>query len=157
MAEPTCINLAERFGRRWRIGWEANGATKAQWPKEDWPWLMEIPCRRGRVWPQGGEILAAVGTGRNVGGKLRRLPCVLSARGDFETVVTFHVNDIEAVLAILKPYRRRQLSEAQKARQVERLAAFRFAKSAAVQSENTAPESTIEPPDDTGTGGSHAE
>jgi hypothetical protein len=25
MAEPTCINLVEAFGGRYRIGWEADG------------------------------------------------------------------------------------------------------------------------------------
>lgn len=37
-------------------------------------------------------------------------------------MIRFHVDQIEAVLAILKPYRRRQLSEAQK----ERLRAVGF-------------------------------
>jgi hypothetical protein len=47
----TCANLEEGFGRRYRIGWEANGATKAQWPREEWPWLMEVRCHRGKVYP----------------------------------------------------------------------------------------------------------
>jgi hypothetical protein len=134
-----CINLQERFGKRYRVGWKA---TKGQWAREDWPWLMEIRCRYGIVYPVGGEILAVVTDRPRLGAKLRALPCVLSSRGDVETVITFHVDDIEAVLAVLKPYRRRQLSEAQKQQQAERLAAFRFGKSAAVQDTKTALEST---------------
>ena len=32
MSEPTCINLEERFGRRFRVTFEANGATRYRWP-----------------------------------------------------------------------------------------------------------------------------
>jgi len=138
----TCIDLQQRFGRRYRIGFEADGATKAQWPREEWPWLMELRCHRGKVYPHGGELLQAYTDRRAIGRMLRALPCVLHAKGDDETVIRFHVDHIDAVLAILKPYRRRQLSEAQKKQQAERLAAFRFGKSAAVQDAKAALEST---------------
>lgn len=75
----TCINLAERFGRRYRIGWETEGKTKSEWPREDWPWLMELRCRYGKVYPLGGEILQAMTDKRRIGAQLRRLPCVLHA------------------------------------------------------------------------------
>ncbi|MFN8626030.1 MAG: hypothetical protein U0587_08630 [Candidatus Binatia bacterium] len=148
MGEP-CINLAERFGHLYRIGWEADGKTKSQWAREDWPWLMEIRCRYGAVSPFGGILLAMTDKPR-IGAQLRRLPCVLHAQGDLEVLIRFHVDHIEQVLALLKPYRRRQVSEEQKRQQAERLAPYRFGKSAAVQSENTAPESTITPTDDAG-------
>lgn len=57
MGQPTCVNLEARFGRRYRIGWEGNGASKGQWPREEWPWLMELRCHRGKVYPWGGELL----------------------------------------------------------------------------------------------------
>lgn len=152
----TCANLEQCFGRRYRIGWEANGATKGQWPREEWPRLMELRCHRGKVSPWGGELLQAYTDRRRTGAQLRALQCVLDAKGDDETVIRFHVDHIEAVLAVLKPYRRRQLSEAQKKQQAERLAAFRFGKSAAVQDTKTALESTIAPARATGTGSSHA-
>ncbi len=62
----------------------------------------------------------AVGRGPRTCAALRALPGMLSVRGDIETVVTFHVDQIAAVLAILKPYRRRQLTEAQKRQNAER-------------------------------------
>jgi hypothetical protein len=140
----TCVNLGARFGRRYRIGWEANGAMKAQWQREEWPWLMELRCHRGKVYPWGGELLQAWTDRRRTGAQLRALPCVLHAKGDDETVIRFYVDHIEAVLAVLKPYRRRQLSEAQKKQQADRLAAFRFGQPAAVRDTKTALESTIE-------------
>ena len=42
MAEPTCINLAERFGQRYRIGYEEQAAD---WPVAERPWLARILCR----------------------------------------------------------------------------------------------------------------
>lgn len=144
----------ERFGRRYRIAWEAKGATKGQWPREEWPWLMELRCHRGKVYPYGGELLQAYTDRWGIGRMLRALPCVLDARGDDETVIRFHVDHIEQVLAVLKPYRRRQVSEAEK----ERLAGFskRFGFGAERVSETpkTALESTIGTPRATGTGGS---
>jgi hypothetical protein len=116
MSEPICIDLQARFGKRYRIGWEADGAAKPQWPRDEWPWLMELRCRYGRVYPKGGEILQAMTDRPRIGAQLRNLPCVLKAHGDDEVVVHFHVDDIGQVLALLKPYRRRQLSEAQRVR-----------------------------------------
>jgi hypothetical protein len=117
----TCIDLQARFGRRYRVSFEADGATRSQWPESDRPWLLEIRGRSGVVYPQGGEILVAMTPRPRLGAKLRALPCVLTARGDTETVVAFHVDDAPAVFALLKPYKRRQVSAAER----ERLAALR--------------------------------
>jgi len=133
----TCINLQERFGRRYRIGWEADGATKAQTPREEWPWLMELLCRHGKVYPWGGELLQACSYTGATGAKLRRLPFVLHAKGGEETVIRFHVDHIEQVLAVLKPYRRRQVSEAEKERLTEMGERFRFSRSDGVQSDSS--------------------
>ena len=121
-SEPTCINLQERFGRRYRVGWEANGATRYQWPEAERAWLMELRCRHGLIYPKGGKVLQATTTRQRIGAKLRALPCVLTARGDVEVVITFHVDDVPAVFRLLQPYRRRQVSAAQR----ERLRAVGF-------------------------------
>jgi hypothetical protein len=155
MSEPTCINLEERFGRRYRIAWEAGGKTKPLWPREEWPWLMELRCHGGKAYPWGGELLQAYTDRRRTGAQLRALPCVLDAKGDDEVVVRFHVDHIEQVLAILKPYRRRQVSEAER----ERLRALGFQRQgdkSHCESDLAALESTIGTPRPTGTGGSHA-
>ncbi|MGD0950039.1 MAG: hypothetical protein ABSA52_21760 [Candidatus Binatia bacterium] len=156
MSEPSCINLQERFGKRYRVSWEAGGATRYQWPEADRPWLMEIRGRRGVVYPVGGEILTAVGTGARIGAKLRALPCIRSARGELEVVVTFHVDHVPAVLGLLKPYRRRQVSEAARERLATVGARFRFSAGHGVQSEQAGLESTQTPARAIGAGGSHA-
>ncbi len=40
----------------------------------------------------------------------------MSARGDMETVITFHIDAVKQVLAVMKPYRRRQVSDAERTR-----------------------------------------
>jgi hypothetical protein len=150
MSEPTCINLQERFGKRYRVSLEANGASKHQWPKEDWPWLMELRCRYGRVYPKGGEILQATTDRPRIGAQLRALPCVLTTRGDAEIVVTVPVDHAPAVVALLRPYRRRQLSDAQRERLRVLSAAHGFQRGGRqhnVQSDFPTLESTIGAPD----------
>lgn len=142
----TCINLAERkrFSHRYRIGHEEQAA---EWPPADRHWLARILCRYGHVGAQGGERLYAFTSRPRIGAQLRVLPFVEKAQGDAEVRVVFHLNHLAAVLAILKPYRRRQaLSNAQRAA----LAAGRrpFPRRATVENDElAAPESTQDPRD----------
>jgi hypothetical protein len=109
-----CVDLQERFGRRYRVRREADGATWFETPESERTWLLEIPCRYGVVYPHGDDLLAAAVTSRRVGVRVRRLPCVLSMRGDEELLVTFDVDDAEQVLALLKPYRAHVMTEARR-------------------------------------------
>jgi hypothetical protein len=115
-----CIDLAARFGDHYRLSWEADGQTKAFWPREDWPWLRRVRCRYGVVYPVGGEFLAAFTDRPRIGTQLRALAGVRTARGDVETVAVFHVDDIEPVFALLAPYKRRRLSGADRLKLAER-------------------------------------
>lgn len=117
----TCLDLRARFGDRFKIRKEANGATWHETPEAERVWLLELPCMYGVVYPQGGDILAAVVTGRYARQEVAALPCLRSRRGDVELVVTFHVDDAETVLAILQPRRRRRLSPEQRARTTAQL------------------------------------
>jgi len=124
----TCLDLRERFGRQYRLSWEADGATRTQWAPEDRPWLLQLSCRRGVIYPVGGEQLAAYTEQPRIGAQLRKLPCVVSARGDVEVTITFHVDQIDAVLEILKPRRRRHVSGEQRERLTARLRGVRGAR-----------------------------
>jgi hypothetical protein len=114
MMNETCINLAARFGSQYRIAFEEQGA---EWPVADRPWLARIVCRYGHVGVQGGDRLHAFSARRQIAGQLLRPPFAESALdGDGEARIVFHVDHLKAVLALLKPYRRRQgLSDAQRA------------------------------------------
>ena len=54
---PTCIDLRERFGQKYRIGFDEAVETKND------PWMMTIHCRWGTIYPHGAELLALVATG----------------------------------------------------------------------------------------------
>lgn len=112
--EPTCIDLREQFGARYRITFERH---YKQWPRRDWPWFARILCRHGFIAPFGGELLQAFTDRPRIGRRLRSLPFILHARGDDETVILFHISHVAEVLAILQPRRRRPaLGDEQKAR-----------------------------------------
>jgi hypothetical protein len=102
-----CVNLALTFPR-YRIHWEADGVTKPDWPRADWPWLMEIPCKYGLVHPHGGTVLTAVSTSRRISKRLKALACIHKTAGDPDEMrAWFDVKDAKTVLTIMKPRRNR--------------------------------------------------
>jgi hypothetical protein len=119
----SCVNLMEQFGTKYRVGWDP--ARKA--PDMD-PWLMVMACERGEIYPHGGDLLVAEVDGRcRTRLRLRQLDCVtVKQDGDDFLAVTFHVRDFAEIAKILKPRRRRQLTEAQKQALVDRVASFRW-------------------------------
>lgn len=108
------VDLEASFGGRYRVAREAGGATWRQWAPEDRPWLVKIRGRYGTVYPMGGELLGAWSESPRIAAKLQALPCVIQTRGS--EAITFHVQDASAVFSVLRPYRRRQGSEAERAR-----------------------------------------
>jgi hypothetical protein len=115
----TCINLRERFGKRFRIRYEES--YRAQYGPRAWtpdPWLMIIPCRHGHVFPWGGDKLAASTNRRGgIARNIMALPGVtVHQDGSDGITAVFHVDRFEAVAAIMLPKRRRVASEAEKER-----------------------------------------
>ena len=95
---PNCINLRERFGRRFRIDREES------YGRTDDPWLLLVRCKFGHIFPNGGNVLAASVDGHpNVAAVLRRLPCCrIHQDGDFgELTVLFDVADFAKVAKIM--------------------------------------------------------
>ncbi len=126
--ETQCINLKERFGRKFRVEYEESyHAEYGPDARTEAPWLMIVPCRYGHVFSHGGRILAASVDGHpNVAGVLRRLKCcrVHQDGDDGELTVLLDVADFAKVARIMRPRRRRQISEAER----QRLQAMGFQK-----------------------------
>jgi hypothetical protein len=120
-----CINLREQFGRRFRVEYEESfSAEHGQGGRTQEPWLMVILCRYGHIYPHGGNLLAASIDGHpNVAGILRRLPCChVIQDGDFgELTVVFDAADFSKIAKIIRPRRRRQVTEAQRVELLARL------------------------------------
>ncbi len=122
-----CVNLKKRFGQRFKIEYEESYYTERTKQTIEDPWLMQIHCKYGHIFPHGGSLLAASVDGHiNVAGVLRRLRCCrVHQDGDFgELTALFDVADFDKVAAIMHPRRRRQVSEAE----CERLRVMGFQK-----------------------------
>lgn len=127
---PACIDLAERFGRRYRIDNEP--AYAAQYGPRSHvsdPWLKIIPCRAGHIYPWGGTRLAAVT--HRAGPLARKLAAVPGVTvwldGSDGVTALFDVAVFPAVAKVMHPrYRRRlDLTPAQRAKIGRRLSASR--------------------------------
>jgi len=124
-----CVNLKERFGRRYRVVYEESyHAERGQHAHTDDPWLQIIPCRLGHIFPWGGSTLAASTNTRGpTARKLAALDFTTVAQdGDDGLTVIFPVEHFAKVAKILRPHCRRRLTAAQKAAAIERLAKYAF-------------------------------
>jgi hypothetical protein len=128
MSEPTCINLAQMFSDRYRIGHDEAAIT---WGERRDPWMMTIPCAgRGlTIYPQGGTTLALECNCRpGIARQVAATPGVrIHQDGGMAGGMTFlfDVSLFEQVAEIVKPRRRRRLSEEERARRIERFGAAR--------------------------------
>jgi len=129
-AAPGCINLRERFGRRYRVEYEESYfAEYGSHARVEDPAYMILLCKYGHIYPAGGNLLAASVDGHPiVANRLGRLPCCrVEQDGDFgELTVVFDVADFDTVARIMRPRRRRRLSAAHRDRLVAAGAASRF-------------------------------
>ncbi len=84
---------------------------------------LMVDCQRGIIHPHGGNVLAVEVDSRPI--TARRLlesgVCTLCQDGICEKTLTFDVADFDIVAAIVKPKRRRQLTEEQKKAAIENL------------------------------------
>jgi len=120
---PTCINLAERFGGRYRIGHDEAAESRND------PWGMVMPCRFGTIYPYDGDMLALdIDYHPGAARKVAAIPGVrVHQDGGWggEMTFTFNVTLFDAVAAIVRPKRLpgpRRLSDEHKAK----LARYQF-------------------------------
>jgi hypothetical protein len=110
----TCINLIEVFGDKYRVSIDRESA---EGPRDKDPWLQEIRCQgRGvTIYPHGGSVLAIeVDRRPSIAAKLTALEDIrLHQDGDTEKTFLFDVSLFERVARIVKPKRRRMLTESQ--------------------------------------------
>lgn len=109
--ETLCIDLHAAYPKL-KHTWDESRVKGAH--TQD-PWLMQIPCRHGHIYPHGGTLLAA-STNRR-GHFPKKFSIVPSARilqdGDDGINVSFEAKDFRKVSAIMKPRRRRVVTPEQ--------------------------------------------
>ena len=120
-----CIDLAEQFGRRYRVeNEESYFAQYGRRARVNDPWLKVLVCRHGEIYPFGGDALAASVDGHpKLAARLRRLECCRVIQdGDFgELTATFDVVDFRQVAKVMRPRLRRKLTAEQRAELIGRL------------------------------------
>ena len=117
---PPCINLRERFGKKYRVVLEEPAVTYAD------PWYHIIQCQFGHIYVHGHDMLGYACSTPSRSRKVAAIPGVIETqRGDDGSNLIFHVDLLPQIAKIAKPYRRRTLSVEQKAACIERLAKYR--------------------------------
>ena len=123
-----CVNLKDRYGDWYRIEFDpAYNSRNVPGDKLD-PWYMLIPCRRGTIYPHGDDLLAVDVDYRPITAKrVAALDGVtLHQDGDWEKTFLFHVDLFDEVAKLVKPRRRRRLTEQQRRDGVARLRKHQF-------------------------------
>ena len=121
------INLLERFGKRYRVSYDAAYNPKGKPRSSRDPWMMQIKGRYGTVYPYGGELLCLEIDGHNkLANKIAKLPGItVHQEGEDERTLLFDVSLFEKIARIVKLKRRRRLTEEQRREKAARLAAVR--------------------------------
>ena len=89
------------------------------------PWLWQIPCRYGHIYPWGPDLLAAVFEGRRrVSMRLVHRGFPLLQDGDDGQTVGFHPDQFDEVAAEIRPHKKPQFTEEQKQRFRENLGEY---------------------------------
>ena len=127
MAE--CVNLKEQFGDRFKVAYEESyQAERGDHCRAEDPWLMIMLCRHGEIYPFGGDQLVA--STKVAGGIARVLKglsyTIVYQDGSDGVDVLFPGDRFEEIAAIMKPRKRRQISDAEGKRLAEMGAKFRF-------------------------------
>ena len=119
MTPRDCIDLAALYGDRFRLSWD-----ESRRPGESTsdPWMRTLLCRRGVIYPFGGDRLAVEVDGRReIARRLAAIPGVeLWQNGDREKTLVFPLSLFDAVAALVKPKRRPRLSPEQRAARAAR-------------------------------------
>lgn len=133
-----CPNLRELYGERYKVVIEENLPTKD-------PWYFTIPCRSAHICPWGPNLLGVCTSGRgSVAKRLLELPFItVEQDGGGGLNLSFDPKYFDSVAQIVKPCRRRRLSEAQRRAGADRLRRFQF--KPAAQSPNSTRESPAGP------------
>ena len=130
MPEPVCVNLREMFGEVYQIRHDPvcappKNPEEGKGSKSD-PWLYEIPCRWGTIYPHSDKLLAFECTAR------QSIPIKLDALGlarrGWDTWL-FSVEQFCEVAAIVHPRKRRRchLSPEELQKRAEKMRPYRFA------------------------------
>jgi hypothetical protein len=123
----TAINLRERFGKRFKVAYAPD--YYAEYGPDAItvdPWYMEILCQHGIIGPwDETHLMACTRTAGPVCKALKALPFVrVHQDGTDGGNLVFPVAKFDEVAALMKPRKRRHLSDEAKAKAIQNLVPF---------------------------------
>jgi hypothetical protein len=123
-----CVNLSERYGSQYRISFDSAYSSSHVAKSALDPWMMQIPCQFGTIYPHGGSKLAVeIDYHPGIAKKVAELPGISCVQdGDAEKTYIFDLERFQTVADVVLPRKRRKLSEEQKRASAARLAEYRF-------------------------------
>jgi hypothetical protein len=126
-----CLNLLDLFGDKYKITIDRDSA---EGPRDKDPWLQQIRCHYGLIYPYSATHLAIqVDYHPVVAKRLVRLGFELIQDGDHEKTFIFTPDRFEELAAIVLPRRRPQRTPEQIEEATKRLAAWNAAKNRSLQ------------------------
>jgi hypothetical protein len=124
MSISICPNLLQLVGDRYRVSFDpAYDPFRVPRDKLD-PWMMVLRGHRGEIYPFGDDKLAVFATPA-VAAHLRAIPgLTLWTDGSDGRTFVFPVSALDAVAQVIRPRKRRRLSEEARRQACERLARY---------------------------------
>ena len=123
----TPIDLEKQFGRSYRIEMEESWAAgKGAWHNGDALWLKIIPCRCGHIYVHSDTHLGWASDGRGSIAKQMASFCQVIQDGEDGINVIFPLGAFPGVAALVKPRRRRRLTDEAKAKLLAASEPYRF-------------------------------
>ena len=125
----SCIDLKELFGDRFKLDVdESYYAERSEFRRDEEVWLTHILCQHGHIGVWGDDLLVACTDSAGAVAKgLAALSFTTVAQDGSDGLnATFPVEHFETVVEIMKPRKRRRLSEEHKAKLAASNAEYRF-------------------------------
>ncbi|MCK9570867.1 hypothetical protein M0R72_18095 [Candidatus Pacearchaeota archaeon] len=119
MAKPTCIDLTELCGKKYKIEYEES--YYAQYGPNahvNDPWYKIVPCQKGHFFPWGGNRIAFATKGNGpICRILRDLPGVEVMQDGSDGInVAFDVSMFDQIAQLVIPRKKRQVSDEERQR-----------------------------------------
>jgi hypothetical protein len=98
--------------------------------------MVTIPCRRGTIYPHGGELLALELNGHpKIAKQVAGIPAIaLHQDGDDEKTFLFPVSHFDQLAVLVEPRKVRRLNKEQRERLIQAGLSFRFGDGAGASS-----------------------
>lgn len=122
------INLKEQYGKKYRVTLDESWGVEVNKKPEDRAWYDEIHGKRGWCYIQNPQTLAIELKNRIFNAFIDSLPFPYNhvRVGDETQKLLINEKHIDKAISFLRPRKRRQFTEEQKAKLSERLKSYRF-------------------------------